>query len=60
MEHLEFYRQRPWLPGKLGAEPPDPEKEKLGVLALQYQEKHLVNHSVSVAPTQNKGISLCK
>ncbi|XP_021915999.1 trafficking protein particle complex subunit 11 isoform X2 [Zootermopsis nevadensis] len=48
MEHLEFYGQRAWRPGKLSAEPPDPDKEKLGIVALQYQEKHLVNHSMII------------
>lgn len=60
MEQLEFYGQRAWRPGKLSAEPPDPDKEKLGMVALQYKEKQLVNHSVSVVPTQRKEISLCK
>lgn len=60
MEHLEFYGQRAWRPGKLSAEPPDPDKEKLGIVALQYQEKHLVNHSVSEVPFQRKEIAFCK
>jgi hypothetical protein len=47
MDQLEFYGQRAWRPGKLSAEPPDPSKEKLGIQALQYQEKHRVNHAVS-------------
>jgi hypothetical protein len=47
MDQLEFYGQRAWRPGKLSAEPPDPSKEKLGIQALQYREKHQVNHSVS-------------
>lgn len=47
MEQLEFYGQRAWRPGKLSAEPPDPDKEKLGIQALQYQEKYRVHHSVS-------------
>jgi hypothetical protein len=47
MEQLEFYGQRAWRPGKLSAEPPDPDKEKLGIQALQHQEKHQVYHSVS-------------
>jgi hypothetical protein len=47
MEQLEFYGQRAWRPGKLSAEPPDPDKEKLGIQALQYLEKHRVHHSVS-------------
>lgn len=46
-EDLEFYGQRPWRPGKLSAEPPDPLKEKEAIQALQYKEKTSVNHSVS-------------
>lgn len=46
MDNMEFYGQRPWRPGKLSAEPPDPQKEQNGIQALQYLEKQ-VNHSVS-------------
>lgn len=45
-QHIEFYGQRPWRPGKLTAEPPDPQMEVNGIKALQYLEKQ-VNHSVS-------------
>lgn len=47
-EDLEFFGQRPWRPGKLSAEPADLMKEKEGIQALQYREKHSVNHSVSL------------
>jgi hypothetical protein len=43
---MEFYGQRPWRPGKLSAEPPDPQLESNGIQALQYLEKQ-VAHSVS-------------
>lgn len=52
MDQLEFYGQRAWRPGKLSAEPPDPSKEKLGIQALQYQEKHQVHHEVGEAEAQ--------
>lgn len=42
---LEFYGQRPWRPGKLSAEPPNPQLEQNGIMALQFSEQH-VNHSV--------------
>lgn len=58
MDQLEFYGQRAWRPGKLSAEPPDPSKEKLGIQALQYQEKHQVNHAVSEAEAQEETVSL--
>ncbi|PNF36899.1 Trafficking protein particle complex subunit 11 [Cryptotermes secundus] len=48
MEQLEFFGQRAWRPGKLSAEPPDPDKEKLGIQALQYQEKQRVHHSMVI------------
>ncbi|KAF5306179.1 hypothetical protein FQR65_LT07455 [Abscondita terminalis] len=44
LRHLEFYGQRPWRPGKLTAEPPDPHLESKGIEALQYLETQ-VNHS---------------
>lgn len=46
MKQLEFYGQRAWRPGKLGADLPDPQLEIRGIQALQYLEKQL-NHSVS-------------
>lgn len=44
---MEFYGQRPWRAGNLSVQPPDPVKERDGILALQYNEKFKVNHSVS-------------
>lgn len=43
---MEFYGQRPWRPGKVSAEPPDPHLESSGIQALQFLEKQ-VSHSVS-------------
>ncbi|KAJ8983242.1 hypothetical protein NQ317_011651 [Molorchus minor] len=37
--HLEFYGQRPWRPGKVTAEPPDPHLESNGIQAIQFLEK---------------------
>lgn len=45
--HVEFYGQRPWRPGKVTSEPPDPHLEQSGIEALQYLEKQF-NHSVSI------------
>ncbi|KRT81005.1 hypothetical protein AMK59_5444, partial [Oryctes borbonicus] len=47
MNTLEFYGQRPWRPGKLSAEPPNPQLEQNGITALQYLEL-LVNHSNAI------------
>ncbi|KAK7871870.1 hypothetical protein R5R35_006453 [Gryllus longicercus] len=58
-ENLEFYGQRPWRPGKLSAEPPDPAKEKIGVLALQYKEKN-TNHSMLIIGLLGSAISQFK
>lgn len=44
LKTVEFYGQRPWRPGKVTSEPPDPQIESNGIEALQYLEKH-VNHS---------------
>lgn len=46
-DRLEFYGQRPWRPGKLSADPPDPQRELNGIQALQYLEKKIC-HSVSI------------
>lgn len=44
---MEFYGQRPWRPGKLSAEAPDPQLESNGIQAIQFLEKQIA-HSVSV------------
>ncbi|XP_067008734.2 trafficking protein particle complex subunit 11 [Anabrus simplex] len=58
-DQLEFFGQRPWRPGKLSAEPPDPNKEKLGIQALQYREKQ-VNHSMIIIGLLGNAISQFK
>lgn len=45
-KQTEFFGQRPWRPGKLGVDSPDPQADSRGIHALQYFEKQ-VNHSVS-------------
>ncbi|CAG9819021.1 unnamed protein product [Phaedon cochleariae] len=42
--HMEFFGQRPWRPGKISAEPPDPHLESNGIQAMQFLERQ-VNHS---------------
>lgn len=44
---VEFYGQRPWRPGRLSADPHDPQKEQAAVLALQYNER-VFNHSAMI------------
>lgn len=44
---VEFYGQRPWRPAKLSSDPPDPQTESNGIIAIQYLEKQ-VNHSSHV------------
>lgn len=44
---VEFYGQRPWRPGRLSADPHDPQKEQAAVLALQYNER-MFNHSLMI------------
>jgi hypothetical protein len=39
----EFYGQRPWRPNRL--DPVDLQREREGILALQYRERTLVPHS---------------
>lgn len=41
---VEFYGQRPWRPGRLSADPHDPQKEQAAISALQYNER-VFNHS---------------
>ncbi|KAG6460755.1 hypothetical protein O3G_MSEX012193 [Manduca sexta] len=44
---VEFYGQRPWRPGRLSADPHDPQKEQAAILALQYNER-MFNHSTMI------------
>ncbi|KOB67024.1 Uncharacterized protein OBRU01_20427 [Operophtera brumata] len=44
---IEFFGQRPWRPGRLSADPHDPQKEQAAVLALQYNER-IFNHSAMI------------
>lgn len=44
---VEFFGQRPWRPGRLSADPHDPQKEQAAVLALQYNER-IFNHSAMI------------
>ncbi|KAK5645307.1 hypothetical protein RI129_006607 [Pyrocoelia pectoralis] len=47
LKNIEFYGQRPWRPGKLTAEPPDPHLESRGIQALQFLETQ-INHSNNI------------
>ena len=49
---LEFYGQRPWRPGKACLDPPDLQKEKEGVEALQYRERTKTRHSALIMELQ--------
>ncbi|CAH2984804.1 unnamed protein product [Chilo suppressalis] len=44
---VEYYGQRAWRPGRLSADPHDPQKEQAAVLALQYNER-MFNHSAMI------------
>ena len=44
-DKIEFYGQRPWRLGNR-SEQFDTVREQLAVLALQYREKYVVDHSV--------------
>ncbi|XP_054008075.1 trafficking protein particle complex subunit 11 isoform X1 [Hylaeus anthracinus] len=59
-DKLEFYGQRPWRPGKLSAEPTDPVKEAIAIQALQYKEKHTVDHSKIIIGLLGHAISQFK
>nr|XP_022918044.1 trafficking protein particle complex subunit 11 [Onthophagus taurus] len=56
---LEFYGQRPWRPGKVNAEPPDPHLENNGIISLQFMEKQ-INHSNIIIALYGLAISQYK
>ncbi|KAG1672672.1 Trafficking protein particle complex subunit 11 [Nymphon striatum] len=56
-ESMEFYGQRPWRPGSQSMEPPDPQKEKEGIIALKYREITSVNHSKLIIPLLSNAVN---
>ncbi|KAK1175909.1 hypothetical protein AOXY_G646 [Acipenser oxyrinchus oxyrinchus] len=46
---LDFYGQRPWRQGHQSIDPPDPEKEKGGILALQCKERDVLHSELIIA-----------
>lgn len=53
---IEFYGQRPWRPGKVSLDPPDLQKEKEGIEALQYRERTKTKHSQIIMELQSLAI----
>uniref|UniRef100_A0A8C9TQZ2 Trafficking protein particle complex subunit 11 n=1 Tax=Scleropages formosus TaxID=113540 RepID=A0A8C9TQZ2_SCLFO len=50
---LDFYGQRAWRQGHQSIDPPDPEKEKGGILALQGREKEVPHSELIIALLSN-------
>ncbi|KAL7858534.1 hypothetical protein AOLI_G00186360 [Acnodon oligacanthus] len=50
---LDFYGQRAWRQGHQSIDPPDPEKEKQGILALQLKEKDVLHSELIIALLSN-------
>uniref|UniRef100_A0A667WRW1 Trafficking protein particle complex subunit 11 n=1 Tax=Myripristis murdjan TaxID=586833 RepID=A0A667WRW1_9TELE len=50
---LDFYGQRPWRQGHQSIDPPDPEKEKAGILALQIKERDVPHSELIIALLSN-------
>ncbi|MGH0122145.1 UNVERIFIED_CONTAM: hypothetical protein FKN15_042916 [Acipenser sinensis] len=50
---LDFYGQRPWRQGHQSIDPPDPEKEKGGILALQRRERDVHHSELIIALLSN-------
>ncbi|CAM1313193.1 TRAPPC11 (predicted) [Pycnogonum litorale] len=57
---MEFYGQRPWRPSNQSIDPPDPQKEKDGIQALQHREITTVNHSKLIIPLLNNAVGQFK
>ncbi|XP_046680192.1 trafficking protein particle complex subunit 11-like [Homalodisca vitripennis] len=60
LDSLEFYGQRPWRAGNLSAQPPDPIREMEGFVALQYNERHHINHSAIIISLLGNAITQYK
>lgn len=50
---LDFYGQRAWRQGHQSIDPPDPEKEKQGILALQVKERDVLHSELIIALLSN-------
>ncbi|CAL8358618.1 unnamed protein product [Merluccius merluccius] len=50
---LEFYGQRPWRQGHQSIDPPDAEKERTGILALQIKERDVPHSELIIALLSN-------
>ncbi|KAK7097409.1 hypothetical protein V1264_004394 [Littorina saxatilis] len=56
LEHLDFYGQRSWRQGHQSIEPPDPQKEKEGIIALQALERK-VDHCWIIIPLLSSAVA---
>ncbi|XP_041357008.1 trafficking protein particle complex subunit 11-like [Gigantopelta aegis] len=56
---LEYYGQRPWRQGHQSIDPPDAQKEKEGIAALQYLETQ-VDHSWIIIPLLSSAVAQFK
>ncbi|CAL8267682.1 unnamed protein product [Boreogadus saida] len=50
---LDFYGQRAWRQGHQSIDPPDPEKERTGILALQIKERDVPHSELIIALLSN-------
>uniref|UniRef100_A0A8C5L7B6 Trafficking protein particle complex subunit 11 n=1 Tax=Jaculus jaculus TaxID=51337 RepID=A0A8C5L7B6_JACJA len=50
---LDFYGQRPWRQGVLSFDLSDPEKEKVGILAIQLKERSVVHSEIIITLLSN-------
>ncbi|KAF8778895.1 Trafficking protein particle complex subunit 11 like protein [Argiope bruennichi] len=59
-DSLEFYGQRPWRACCQSLEPPDPQKELKGIMALKYKEFHEVDHPMIIIPLLSSAVAQFK
>uniref|UniRef100_UPI00358EE0D2 trafficking protein particle complex subunit 11 n=1 Tax=Myxine glutinosa TaxID=7769 RepID=UPI00358EE0D2 len=56
---LDYFGQRPWRQGHQSIDPPDPAREREGILALQLHER-AVDHSGLIIPTLSSAVAQFK
>lgn len=59
VRNVEFYGQRPWRPGNQSIDPPDPHKEREGIMHLQQLEKEAA-HAAIIIPLLNSAVAQFK
>uniref|UniRef100_T1IXF1 Trafficking protein particle complex subunit 11 n=1 Tax=Strigamia maritima TaxID=126957 RepID=T1IXF1_STRMM len=60
VDNLEYFGQRPWRPAIQSIEPPNMDREREGILAIQFKESSSVTHSMLVITLLSSAVTQFK